>query len=178
MPPPRLAALGWSLLAALACAQAGCGGGSPAGPSTSPVALLSLQGRYLLSVRPGASCAGFPVGLLEVEVLAGSAAGRVTFGGPNATGSFQPDPEASSGVSGRLEIFASDVALSRSLADAGRGNFYVFAQASATRTQAAGRDEVQNGTLTGSVTLYRIFDAVNHVDRCSVPGHSWSLTPR
>jgi len=171
----RLAAMRL-LYASLAVSLPSCGGSSsPSAPSASGTPLL--QGRYLLSVRPSALCSGFPAPVLEVLVQATPAAGRVELGGANATGSFQPQAAGSS-PSGLLEVYASDVVVAPGVADSGRASFYVFAQASGGLAQAAGRDEVKNGDLTGSVTLYRTLDSVGHTDRCSVPGHAWSLTAR
>jgi hypothetical protein len=118
------------------------------------------------------------VAALEVEVRASAGAGRIELGGDNASGSFQPQADAGSGLAGRLEVYAWDVPVPPSVSDTATGAFYVFAQATGGLTQAAGRTEVRNADLTGSVTLYRTLEGVGHTDRCSVPGHSFSLIAR
>jgi hypothetical protein len=175
-PGDRCAGARLLLGACLALLLPSCGGPSATAPSVAAAPLL--QGLYLLSVRPAPLCSDFPVSTLEVEVQASTAAGRVELEGANASGSLQQSA-AASGVAGLLEVFASEVPVPRGVADTARASFYVFAQASGGLTQSvAGRNEVRSGELTGSLTLYRAHEGVNRTDRCSVPGHSFSLVAR
>lgn len=168
------------LILALALGLPGCGGSSPAAPSAS--AAVPLSGRYRLQVRPAAECAGIPSPSIELDVLVASSSGGsadlVGVGTP-AFGTITATGGTASDVDARLEVYATDIPVSRLVADDGTLILYVFAQATGrVASGSGGRPEVPSGTLAGSVTFYRTTEGVSRTERCSVPGHGFSLVAR
>lgn len=168
------------LVLVLALGLPSCGASSPAAPSAG--AGVPLSGRYRLSVRPAAECAATPLPSTELDIQVGSSGDGAAdlvglsspaFGTLTATGGTGSDLEA------RLEVYATDIPVSRLVADDGTLILYVFAQATGrVATGAGGRSEIPSGTLAGSVTYYRTTEGVSRTERCSVPGHGFSLIAR
>jgi len=164
----------------LALALPGCGGSSPTTPSGSPGA--PLQGRYRLQIRPAAECAGIPLASTELDVqLASPSGGTADLTGLSspAFGTITYTSGGASDLDARLELYASDLPVSRVVADDGTLIVYVFGQATGrVASGSAARAEIASGTLAGSVTFYRTTEGVSRTERCSVPGHGFSLLAR